>query len=295
MTAVDPSRTTAIDIAAQALRDCGAWGVGQTPLANDIQDAKMRMQWMLQQWERKRWFVWHLVTYRCIARQDPEGLYQGKKFYTVGPGGDFNTDNRIKPWSQPIPQPLNGEQFMAGDAPFNANFGGAYPQSTRPNRIESCFLRQLTMSQPNQIDYPMTQIFSMEDYNRIALKGLSSFPGYFFYDSSWDLGLLYPWPIPQANIYEVHISIREQLPPMFTQSAMVLDLPYEYYNAIVLNLALRLRPKYGVVGLPGDNLPALAKDSLNVLKKANFQISRLQVPGDLVRPQLYNIFSDRMY
>jgi hypothetical protein len=288
MSAIDPSRTTAIDLASQALRDCGAWGVGQTPLAEDIQDAKMRLQWMLQQWERKRWFVYHLVTYKVVARQDPEGLYQGKQFYTVGPGGDFNTDIRIRPWS-------DGAELGTQQGQFANEFGAGYPISARPSKIESCFLRQLTMSQPNQIDYPMTQIFSMEDYNRIALKGLSSFPGYFFYDSSWELGLLYPWPIPQANIYEVHISIREQLPPMFTQSAMVIDLPYEYFNALVLNLALRLRPKYGIVGMPGDTLPTMAKDSLNVLKKTNFQIARIQIPGDLVRPQLYNIFSDRMY
>jgi hypothetical protein len=275
----NPNATTAIDMAKAALRDCGAWGVGQTPLSEDISDALARMQWMMQQWERKRWFIYHLVTYSVVAQPDPRGLYQGKKVYTVGPGGDFNTNLRLRPWTDE----------------YNGNFGPAYPVSARPNRIESAYLRQLTMSQPNQIDYPLTQIFSMEDYNRIALKGLSSFPGYYFYDSSWELGLLYPWPIPQANIYEVFISIREQLPPMFTEAAMELDLPYEYYNAIVLNLAIRLRPKYGIIAQPGDPLPGQAKDSLNTLRKANFQISRLQVPGDLSRPQLYNIFSDRMY
>jgi hypothetical protein len=266
-------------MAKAALRDCGAWGVGQTPLSEDISDALARMQWMMQQWERKRWFIYHLVTYSCVAQPDPRGLYQGKKVYTVGPGGDFNTNLRLRPWTDE----------------YNGNFGPAYPVSARPNRIESAYLRQLTMSQPNQIDYPLTQIFSMEDYNRIALKGLSSFPGYYFYDSSWELGLLYPWPIPQANIYEVFISVREQLPPMFTQAALELDLPYEYYNAIVLNLAIRLRPKYGIIAQPGDPLPGQAKDALNTLRKANFQISRIQIPGDLVRPQLYNIFSDRMY
>ena len=279
MSQIDPHRTTAIDICSAALRDCGAWGVGQTPLAEDISDAKARLQWMLQQWERKRWFIYHLVTYRARAVHDPEGLYQGKQVYTVGPGGDFDTNIRIQPFT----------------SEYSQEFHPPYPVSTRPNRIESAFLRQLTMSQPNQIDYPLTQIFSMEDYNRIALKGLSSFPGYYFYDTSWDLGQIYFWPIPQANIYEMHISVREQLPPIFTQAAEMLDLPYEYYNAIVLNLALRLRPKYGIVGMPGDTLPAMAKESLNVIKKANFQISRIQIPGDLVRPQLYNIFSDRMY
>ena len=279
MSQINPGATTAKDIAQAALRDCGAWGVGQTPLDTDISDALARLQWIVQQWERKRWFVYHLVTYSVVAKPDPKGLFQGKQAYTVGPGGDIDTNKRIRPWEDE----------------YSPDFGPAYPVSTRPNRIESCFLRQLTMSQPNQIDYPMTQIFSMEDYNRIALKGLSSFPGYFFYDTSWNMGLLYPWPIPQANIYEVHISVREQLPPMFTQAAMELDIPYEYYNALVLQLAVRLRPKYGIIAQPGDTLAAQAKDALNTIRKANFQIGRIQVPGDLIRPQLYNIFSDRMY
>lgn len=279
MSQVDPQRTTAVDIANASLKDSGAYGVGQTPLAEDISDALSRLQWMLQQWQRKRWFIYHLVTYSCVAQPDPRNQFQGKQAYTVGPGGDFDTNRRISPYQDE----------------FNGHFGPGYAISARPNRIESAFLRQITMSQPNQIDYPLTQIFSMEDYNRIALKGLSSFPGYYFYDTSWDLGLLYPWPIPQAHIYEVHITFREQLPPMFTQAANLIDLPWEYYNAMVLQLAIRLRPKYGIVALPGDTLAAQAKDALNTLKKSNFQISRLQIPGDLARPQLYNIFSDRMY
>lgn len=279
MSQIDPSRTTAIDIASAALRDCGAWGVGQTPLDEDISDAKARLQWMLQQWERKRWFVYHLVTYSAVATIDPQGKFQGKQAYTVGPGGDFDTNTRIQPFT----------------SEYSQEFIPTYTVSARPNRIESAFLRQLVLSQPNQIDYPLTQIFSMEDYNRIALKGLSSFPGYYFYDTAWDLGLVYFWPIPQANIYEMHITVREQLPSMFAVGAEQIELPYEYYNAIVLNLALRLRPKYGIVAIQGDTLPTMAKDALNTLKKSNFQISRLQLPGDLVRPQLYNIFSDRMY
>jgi hypothetical protein len=234
---------------------------------------------MLQQWERKRWFVWHLATYSAVAQVDPTGQFQGKQAYTVGPGGDFDTDTMGIQFSDEF-----GPDFRAGSV-----------VSTRPNRIESAFLRQLTQSQPNRIDYPLTQMFSKEDYNKIALKGLSSFPGYFFYDSSWGMGLLYPWPIPQANIYEIHISVREQLPPMFATTDVLFDIPYEYYNAMVLQLAVRLRPKFGMIALPGDTLAAQAKAALNTLKLANFQIARLQVPGELMRPQLYNIFSDRMY
>jgi hypothetical protein len=276
---LDPGNTTAGDICTAALKDCGAFGVGQTPLGEDIQDAQTRLQWMLQQWERKRWFVYHLVTYAHVAEPDPEGQLQGKQVYTVGPGGDFNTNLTFNDFT--------GE--------YDSNFGPAHIASARPNRIESAFFRQIQFSGPNQVDYPLTQLDSREDYNRIALKSLSSFPYYFFYSAEFNLGSLYVWPVPQAGIYEVHITIRQQLPPMFATTAEPFDIPYEYYAAMEMNLAIRLRPKYGIKVMQGDMLPGMAKDALNTLRKANFRISRLQMPADLTRPRLYNIFSDRVY
>jgi hypothetical protein len=272
MSQLDPTATTVADLCSAALVECGAWGVGQTPSQSDVNDAQARLQWMLQQWERQRWLVYHLVDYAKVST--------GALGYSIGPGGDFDT---------------------------NPNPGGG--PTTRPAKIESSFLRQLESGvgpfappfgppfggPTGGIDYPMTLLFSREDYNRIALKGLMSFPGFLFYDSAWPLGFVYPWPVPQPSIYELHITVREQLPAAFANSSVAFNLPYEYYSAMLYNLALRLRPKYGLSTWPGDHLPGLAKDSLAVIRPSNAQIQRLNMPGDLVRPQLYNIFSDRMY
>ncbi len=269
---LDPVETTVGDLVRQALRECGAIGVGQTPLAEDQNDAQVRLQWMLQQWERKRWLVYHLVTLAKVST--------GQQSYTVGPGGDIDPGN---PASDPY------------SPAFNSQFGGGVAPSVRPARIESAFLRQLVNSQPNQVDYRLAPLQSREDYNRIALKGLVSFPGWFFYDSAWPLGVIFPWPVPQASIYGLFISIMEQLPISFTTQAVKFNIPYEYYNAMLFNLALRLRPKYGITSGPGDHLPGLAKDSLNVLRGANAQIARLQMPADMQRAGIYNIFSDQVY
>lgn len=255
MSVLDPAAITAGDLCTQALKECGAWGVGQTPLGEDISDAQFRLQTMLQQWERKRWMVYHLVDLSVISN--------GSRNYTVGPGGQISTGT-------------------------NAN-------SVRPERVESAFLRQLVASQPNQIDYPLELLQSWEDYSQIALKGLVSFPGALFYDSAWPLGRAYPWPVPQANIYELHLVVREQLPPKFATSSTIVNLPYEYFGAILYNLALRLRPKYGLGSYPGDMVPGLAKDGMNVVRAANTSIARLRIPADLNRPGIYNIFSDRSY
>jgi hypothetical protein len=179
----------------------------------------------------------------------------GAESYTVGPGGNFN----INP---------------------------------RPDKIESAFFRQQVVSQPNQIDYQLSIIPDRETYNRIALKQLTTFPQYLFYDSAFPTGLAYPWPLPLASIYEIHLTVKETL-AQFTSLNQVISLPLEYMAALKFNLALRLKQSYGLA--PDPVLVGLAKDSLNVIRNANVQIPRLVMPADLIRPGLYNIFSDTFY
>jgi len=269
-----------LDLCIAALKDSGAIGVGQVPLAEDLSDAQARLQWMLQQWERQRWLVYHLVTKGIVST--------GALTYSLGPLGDIDTGG-ARQFNQQF-----GEQF--GNAPGFQQV----PISARPARIESAFLRQLQFSNNpvdggNQIDYPLTLIASMEDYNKISLKKLQSFPGYLFYDSGWPLGTLYPWPVPQPNIYELFVSYMEQLPPAFATENSVVSLPYEYFEAIIKNLALRLRTRYSIPTFPGDILPGQAKAALATIRGTNAQIARLHMPSDLLRPNLYNIFSDRTY
>lgn len=251
MALLDPLNTTVRDVCTQALKECGAIGIGQTPLADDVTEAEARLQWMLQQWERKRWLVYALQTLTVVST--------GAQTYTVGSGQAFDT----------------------GTGP-------------RPAKLESAFLRQLSVGgQP--VDYPLEIIQSREDYNRVTLKSLTSFTGGVFYEPGWPNGTLYPVPIPQANVYALGVSFMSQLPPSFATLNSTFSLPYEFFNGMMLNLAIRLRPKYGLGTYPGDHLPGLAKDALNVIRGANVQIGRLTMPGALLRPGIYNIFSDRSY
>lgn len=247
-----PGQTTLGDVVNAALRECGAVGRGQTPLAEDMSDAWARLQWMLQEWERRRWMVFHLVDYKIVST--------GAISYTMGPGGQIDTG----------------------------------VGSVRPARIESAFLRQLVNSPPNQVDYPMEILQSREDYNRIALKSLTSFPTAAFMDTAWPLANVFFWPVAQANIYELHITVMEQLPSALATQGTDFSLPYEYYSAMMYNLALRLRSLYGIGTYPGDTLPQLARGALQVLRANNVQIARLMTP-EYGRPDNYNIFSDRFY
>lgn len=232
------------DIITLALKSAGVLGIGQTASYEDINDSFTLLNFMLAQWNKKRWLVYVLKTYgvQCV----------GKFFYTVGPGGDINCP--------------------------------------RPDRLEDAFFRQNIPSMPNQIDYPLELIESRETYNKIALKQLNSFPSYIFYESDYPLGRIYPWPLP-SNLYEVFISIKAHL-YRFTSLAQEIQLPPEYHAAILYNLSNRLRTAFQ---LPPDMaVVSLAKDALNVIRGANAQVSRLRMPTDLIRPGIYNPYSDQI-
>jgi hypothetical protein len=152
----------------------------------------------------------------------------------------------------------------------------------------------------NSVDYPLKILQSREDYNNIALKTLTSWPEYIFYDSVYSsttsppfCGFVYPWPIPQASLYELHLTLKEVLSP-FTSYTQQVNLPGEYFEAIWSNLALRLPAIY-----PGANVSPsienLAKASMETIRVANTQIPLLRLPPGLSRPALYNIFSDQSY
>lgn len=183
----------------------------------------------------------------------------GANSYTVGPGGDINV-------------------------------------TVRPDRIEGGFFRQLQSQPPNQVDYPIDILQSREDYNRIALKQLPSFMRKLFYDSGWPLGTIYPYPVPQASIYAIHLSLKEIL-GKFTSLTQSIVLPDEYLAALLYNTIVRVAPLYPLsrdqtMLAQWEQIKGLAKDSLNVLRGANTQIASLSMPPDLVRAGQYSIYSD---
>jgi hypothetical protein len=178
-----------------------------------------------------------------------------------------------------------------GAQSYTVGPGGAFNLPDAPDRLEAAFFRQLTQSQPNQIDYPLDLLQSREDYNNIALKQLASFPQNVFYDSSYPLGNVFYWPIPQASIYELHITTKEVLQDIPNPNSPVI-LPKVYNNAIHWNLAVRYREAYGLAPRPGH--VALAKTALSSMRKANTQIARLTLPQDLARPGIYNPYSDQV-
>lgn len=176
----------------------------------------------------------------------------GAQSYTVGTGGDFNV--------------------------------------LRPIRINAAYAR-LNAGSATPIDYPVTIIDSREDYSRIALKALQSFPGWAYYDPAFPLGNLLFYPVPNST-FELHIVTMEAL-PQFTAPAQTINLPPEYMAAIRYNLGVYLAPSYQIE--PQPSLVRLAMNAKRVIKRMNNQIQSMTMPRGLGTKQRYNIYSDRPY
>ena len=81
------SNPTVNDMITLCLQDAGIIGQGQEPVPEDSTNALARLNWMLAAWRRQRWLVYNLRNYSIVST--------GAQIYTVGPGGDIDTDGAV--------------------------------------------------------------------------------------------------------------------------------------------------------------------------------------------------------
>lgn len=179
-----------------------------------------------------------------------------------------------------------------GAQTYSVGKGGSVNLNPRPDRLEYCFVRLLNQSPPGNlpVDLPVRVIPSREDYARIVVKNIGTLPWQCFYDPTWPVGTLYPWPVPQATIYEMHFGFKD-VPARFYSLAEPIGFPPEYEAAINWAGARRLRVSYQ---LPIDTeVNALARDAVNTIRLANTAVGTLQMPAALTRRQrAYDYRSD---
>lgn len=75
--------TTVRDLVVGALEDCGAFGVGMPPPADAADKGLKRLNWMISEWNRKRWLVYRI--------RDLSAPANGALSYSVGPGATFDS------------------------------------------------------------------------------------------------------------------------------------------------------------------------------------------------------------
>lgn len=237
-------------VATQALKKAGILGIGRPATQSELNDALSDLNDMIAQWRTKRWMVWTLTTLSKVST--------GAQWYTIGPGGDFDT--------------------------------GTQP---RPTRLEAAFVRQTNQS-GLPVDYPLKVIPAKEEYSALAVKSLVSFPQYIYMDTEYPLAKVTVYPIANANIYSIFVLFKSALISVAANTDLS-ALPDFYIPALKFNLAKRLRQAFGKGLRPDPELNVLARDALDTVKQANQQVPELAMPKNLLRPTLYDIRSDQSY
>jgi hypothetical protein len=166
-----------------------------------------------------------------------------------------------------------------GAQTYGVGAGQPVPINPRPDRLEYAFVRFLATAPPQfPVDIQLDIIQSREDYSRITVKSIGTLPWRIFYDPVWPVGQLFPWPVPQASLYELHVGFKTVL-PRFTALNQAINFPPEYEAALNWCLARRYRASFQMP--PDPEITYLARDGLNVIRLANQQVGTLRMPPSL--------------
>lgn len=181
--------------------------------------------------------------------------------------------------------------------PYTVGPTGDIVVGNRPAKIAMGYVEQIVGGGLN-VSKELTLIPAREQYARISLKSLVSYPRALYYDPDWPqsnsgLGNLFSYPWPNASMYKLHILVPEVLKAVTAAGAVV--LPDEYFAALKFNLARRLRQAYGKGKQPDTELNALAEDALSIITNENTALPEMNLPRILLRPTRYNIYSDSNY
>lgn len=251
---------TALGIVTRALKDMGAYAPGETPDAEDSNDAFDMLNDLLDTWSNSTMMVSYITE---IIFELVISVYQ----YTIGNGGTISnsftgsisgttlTVSNITEGALTLGQYIGGSGVASGTqiTAFGTGAGqtGTYTLNTsqtvaseamtgyyqRPLRINSAFVRVATL------DYPV-QPLNIEQYELIGLKTLQGpWPRTLYYQPSFPLGNVIFWPVPQGGA-EMHMFAETVLSRFVTLKDTV-NLPQGYAMALRWNLAEKLLPMYG--------------------------------------------------
>ena len=104
----------------------------------------------------------------------------------------------------------------------------------RPLRIHNARYKDA-----NGYEMPMQRLVR-DDYDLLPNKSAKGVPTCFYYDRAREQGTLYVWPVPASATTEtVEMTIEAEIDDV-TSSSQALDVPAEWYDAVIYNLAARL-------------------------------------------------------
>ena len=171
--------------------------------------------------------------------------------------------------------------LAAGTPDYTIGSGsGATFNTARPNVIEQAFIRD-----SNNYDHPIS-IRPIFEYWLITSKTSQSRPKELFYAYAVPYGIIYLYYTPNSS-EALHIVSQKPLTTCASASTEIV-LPVEYEDMLVLNLAIRIAPRYGIATSKELNLAA--KETYNNLKARNLVSQMRIVPVNITGARgAYNV------
>ena len=177
-------------------------------------------------------------------------------------------------------------ELVAGTAQYSMGSEGTASDIRAEKLLDSTFIRD-----SGNTDHPV-KLISEAEYNRISLKTLQVRPYNVFYDTSYPIGYINFYPVPDA----VETAYIESLKPIsevaLSDISSTLNLSRPYEEALRTNLAIRIAPMFQKK-VPAE-IAAIAVesyDSLIILNAGNKKRRRVEMDAGLpgVVGSRYNI------
>lgn len=213
-----------------AMRRCRAYDPEENNTISTVQytNARETLNFLLSHWNALGLPIWTLkTTSKALTASDGQ--------YSIGSGGDINVNH--------------------------------------PVAVTRAWLRDAT-NPTYPIDIPLT-VIGQQEYQLLSSKSSIGRPTQVWFDREYDgatnsgataLGQMYLWPIPDSNTATYNTLYLVYQRPLldFNASTDALDMPQEWYEAVRLNLALKIAPEYGMQASDYDRLKLEAKDALDL-------------------------------
>lgn len=240
-----PERTVGADIIYPALRNLRLIRPGQGPNPEIVAEALAALNAMLDSWKLESLVVGALL--RKLYT-----LTVGDGDYTIGPGGDFVTEDR-------------------------------------PSNIERASL--VNLSNPATPQERPLRILALAEWQAIPIKTTqSSLPTDLYYDRNLSAGsgTIYLYPVPSAA-NQLALYLEQRLTGFETEKDPFEMLP-GYLRALQWNLAVELGPRFENAVLSEASVKH-AVESKAAVKRKNFRLLLLRVDSALLGPGVYDIRS----
>lgn len=251
-----------------ALRKIGVIASGEAPTASEFQDSLAALNSMLKSWSGKNLALPFLP-------REVFPLQSGKGIYTMGPGGDFDTQKALLIHDSAC-GPVRSTPIFGEPPEPEEPVDPEDPPPEPPVIGHNYFV---------DIEYQLDQLTDSE-WASLTQKGITSGLGsYVYLEKGGRLDRVHIWPVPDREIGLVLYSKKKLESVADEDVDEEMDLPGEYEEALQYNLTIRLASEFGRPISP--EVAEIARDSFASLKSNNNRTVKMK--SDYLQRRRFNL------